>query len=151
MPRLSRIMIRTALLWLGLGYTAGGLALASKGLALPPWIWALRSSHVHLLLFGWTIQLACGVAFWILPRLTSAGDRGDARFVWATYLSLNAGVVLAALYGPLGAIWGDTQRLGWMLALAGVLYMVAALGFVTHAWRRVLPFRTLPRPEKGER
>lgn len=144
MPRLSQIIVRTALLWLGLGYTAGGLALLAKGVAVPPWLWSLRTSHVHMLLVGWTVQLAFGVAYWILPRLDAAGARGDSRPVWLSYAALNAGVVLAALPGPLAALGSPAPA--WLPVAAAAAQLLAVAAFVAHAWRRVLPFRAFPPP-----
>ncbi|MEN9936506.1 MAG: hypothetical protein RLZZ387_3085 [Chloroflexota bacterium] len=145
MPQLSQIMVRTALLWLGLGYTAGGLALLAKGVTVPPWLWSLRASHVHMLLVGWTVQLALGIAYWILPRFDAAGSRGGSRPVWLSYATLNAGVLLAALPAPLAALTGTTPP-AWVPVAAAVAYLAAAAAFISHAWRRVLPFRSLPRP-----
>jgi hypothetical protein len=144
MPKLSQLMIRTALAWLALGYTVGGLVLLNKGLALLPWLWTLRTSHVHMLLVGWTIQLACGVAFWILPRLDASGSRGDERPAWVCYGALNAGVGLGTLYEPLAAGLGGAGP-GWPYLVVGGLYLIAAASFVAHAWPRVVPFRRLPR------
>jgi hypothetical protein len=120
--------------------------LAEKGLGFAPWLTALTMSHIHLLLVGWMVQLACGVAVWILPRLDAAGSRGDLRLVWLCYAALNGGIVLAALYGPLLSI-GVAG--GWMPALGGALYGLAAATFVAHVWRRVAPFRALPRPSQA--
>lgn len=139
MPPVSRALIRTALLQLAIGSSVGGLLLAEKGLRLAPWLWTLRPGHVQILLFGWIVQLACGVAIWILPRLDSAGDRGNLGLAWLGYGALNGGVLLAALHGPLAAALG--ARLGWMPAAAAALYLVAALAVVAHLWRRVVPFR----------
>jgi hypothetical protein len=136
MPRVSQVIIRTALVYLGVGYTLGALALAEKGLRLLPWLWTLKASHVHLLLVGAMVQLACGVAVWILPRLGARG-RGDLRVVWLGYAALNGGVLLASLHPPLAALLGP---LGWMPLVAGLLYLAAIVAFVSHAWRRVLPF-----------
>lgn len=149
MPRLSQLMIRTALVWLALGYTVGGLLLLNKGLAILPWLWTLRFTHVHLLLVGWTVQFACGVAFWILPRLDASGARGDERLVWLCYGGLNSGVVLAALHDPLAAAIGESLMLRVMPVGAGVLYIVAIGAFAAHAAPRVVPFRTLPRPDRA--
>ena len=149
MPRLSRLMIRTALIWLALGYTIGGLLLLNKGLPLLVWLWALRYTHVHLLLIGWMVQFACGVAFWILPRLDASGSRGNEWLVWLCYAALNSGVVLAALHDPLAAAIGGTAALNLMLAAAGVLYIVAIGAFAAHAVPRIVPFRTLPRPDRA--
>lgn len=141
-------MIRAALLWLALGYTAGGLLLANKGVPLLASLWALRDLHIHVLLVGWTAQIACGVAFWILPRLDARGSRGDERPVWACFALLNAGVLAAV-----------ARSLIWMLAhadivllnvVAGVLYLAATLAFARNAWPRIVPFRTLPRPSREE-
>ena len=147
MPRLSQLMIRTALLWLAIGYSVGGLVLLNKGLPLLPWLWTLRAAHIHMLLVGWTVQLAGGVAFWILPRLDAQGTRGDERLVWGCYVALNSGVALGALHDPLVtlAAWA-----GWaaLPPLMGLLYVVAAALFVRHAWPRVVSFRALPRPAR---
>lgn len=145
MPKLSQLMVRSALLWLGVGYTLGGLALLQKGLGPLPWLWTLRLSHVHVLLVGWLVQLACGVAFWILPRLDAAGSRGDERPVWLCYAALNSGVLLAALQLPLAPLFG-TGATRWMPIMAALLYLLASGAFLINAWPRVLPFRNLPRP-----
>jgi hypothetical protein len=145
MPRLSQLMIRTALVWLAVGYTIGGLLLLNKGIPLRSWLWTLRFTHVHLLLVGWMVQIACGVAFWILPRLDASGSRGNERLAWLCYGSLNIGVVLAALHDPLTSAIGERAILRALPVLAGVLYIAAITAFVAHATRRVVPFRVLPR------
>ena len=150
MPRLSRLMIRTALVWLALGYTIGGLLLLNKGLAMLAWPWTLRYTHVHLLLIGWMVQFAFGVAFWILPRLDAGGARGDERPVWICYAGLNGGVVLAALHDPLAAAIGKTLAVDLMLVAAGALYIVAIGAFAAHAAPRIVAFRALPRPQRLE-
>lgn len=142
MPRLSVLMVRAALLWQAFGVTLGGLMLAGKALPMPAWVWLARDSHVHTLLVGWLVQLACGVAFWILPRLDAAGDRGDERPARLAAGALNLGVALAVL----GAFLASS----WIGLAAGALYAVAGLAFVAHAWPRVLPFRNLPRPGADE-
>lgn len=143
MPRLSQIMLRTALVWIAVGYTLGALVLYNKGVPFWPWLWLLRSAHVHLLLVGWLVQFAAGMAFWILPRLDPHGSRGNERLVWASYILLNSGVILAALHDPLHAAAPALTSV--MIAAAGVCYMLAALTFALHAWRRIVAFRTFPR------
>jgi hypothetical protein len=147
MPRLSQLMIRTALIWLALGYSVGALVLLNKGVPVLPWLWALRGAHVHMLLVGWTVQLASGVAYWILPRLDARGARGDERVVWECYLALNAGAVLGALRDPLSTVPGAWNMSMYLPLAAGALYLAAAGLFLRNAWPRIVPFRTLPRPE----
>ncbi|HEU5101234.1 MAG TPA: hypothetical protein VFU22_19555 [Roseiflexaceae bacterium] len=150
MPYLSRLMIRTALVWLAIGYTLGGLLLLNKGMPTMAWLWTLRYTHVHILLIGWTVQFACGVAFWILPRLDAAGTRGDERLVWLSYAALNVGVVLAALRDPLAAAIGSSLLLDLMPVGAGALYLLGIVAFAAHARPRIVAFRALPRPVRGE-
>ena len=147
MPRVSQLMIRTALVWLALGAPVGALVLLNKGVPVLPWLWVLRIPHVHMLLVGWMVQIACGVAFWILPRLDAHGSRGNERLVRGCYIALNAGVTLGALHDPLVTVadWGVCVLLP---PLMGLLYPLAAGLFITHAWPRVLLFRARSRPER---
>ena len=70
MPRLSVWSIRTAMLYLGLGFLWGALMLFEKGAPVAPSLLRLLPMHIEFVLIGWTMQLAMGVAFWILPRFS---------------------------------------------------------------------------------
>ena len=133
MPRLSIWMIRTALLHFVVGFALGALLLAQRGMPLSPMIPRLRPAHIELLLLGWTVQLATGVAFWILPRFRSGAERGDERPAWVAYGLLNAGVVSVAL-GGVGLAWSSLQVWGRCAEA------LAAGAFAVHAWPRVKPF-----------
>ncbi|HNP86609.1 MAG: hypothetical protein JST60_14015 [Chloroflexi bacterium SZAS-1] len=146
MPRLSQLMIRIALAWLALGYSFGGLVLSTKGVPLLPWLWALRSAHIHILLVGWTVQLAFGVAYWILPRLDAFGNRGNERPVIISALALNSGVMLAVIQSIAASIAALSTLARWLPLATGVLYLVAIGLFVRHAWPRVRPFQINPQP-----
>lgn len=130
MPRLSIWMVRTALVHLLLGFTIGALLLANKGMPFYPALWRLLPLHSEILLLGWTLQLAMGVAFWILPRFDTARPR--AGFAWAAYLLLNLGIVLVAA----SLVWVTVPQLLFSGRLAEV---GAALTFALHAWPRVKP------------
>jgi heme/copper-type cytochrome/quinol oxidase subunit 1 len=126
-------MTRTALVHLAVGFTLGALLLIQRELPLHDALPRLRPLHGELLLLGWTVQLAMGVAFWILPRFRSGPERGREWPAWLAYLLLNAGVLTAGLAlstaGPGG------------LALAGrSAEGLAAIAFAFHAWPRIKPF-----------
>ncbi len=131
MPRLSVWFVRAALLYLALGLTVGGLLLANKGVPLHPLIWRLLPAHVECLLFGWTVQLAFGVAFWILPRWQT--QRGEVRPAWAAFVLLNAGIWLVVL-----ASWLELPA--WVAAMGRLSEAGAVAAFVLHAWPRVKPW-----------
>lgn len=122
MPTLSVIAVRLALLYFAAGTSIGALLLASRAVALPGVLWALRPFHVEAVLFGFTVQLAVGVAYWMLPR---APGRVGERAMRAAIGLLNGGVLLASLSVPVLTFAG---RMAEALAL---------LTFAAHVWPRV--------------
>ena len=131
MPRLSVLFVRCALIYLALGLTLGMLLLWNKGIPLHPWVWRLLPAHMEFLLIGWTVELALGVAFWILPRWQT--QRGDTRPAWAALGLLNVGIWLVVLPGwlPMAANWVTVGR---------ILEAAAVAAFAWHAWPRVKPW-----------
>lgn len=128
MPRLSAWAVRASLIYLLSGFTIGALTLSHKGVPYWAGVWRLLPAHIEFLIAGWMIQLAFGVAFWILPRFPG-GSRGDERPAWAALILLNLGILFAAASG----------YAAWALLPARLLESAAALLFILHAWKRVKP------------
>jgi heme/copper-type cytochrome/quinol oxidase subunit 1 len=129
-PRLTLWMLRAALIYLGSGFTFGALLLFHKGVPLHPALWQLLPAHIEFLLFGWTVQLVMGMAFWILPRFSRAPRRGNEPLAWLAFGLLNLGVWLVSL-GP--AFTGTAALTFWGRAAE----LTSAAAFVLHAWPRV--------------
>ena len=92
---------------------------------------SLLLAHMEFLLLGWVVQLAMGVAFWILPRFRSSPSRGNVNYVRGALFLLNAGIVMVAIQPLIGANW---------LSLTGrILETSAILLFIMTSWRRVKP------------
>lgn len=130
MPRLAVWAIRAALLYLALGFTIGALILWNKGAPLHPQLWRLLPAHIDFLLFGWTVQLILGVAYWILPRFQRR--RGNPSLAWLAFALLNLGVWLVSM-APFAPAPG-LLNLGGRLAECA-----AAFAFAAHAWPRIKP------------
>ncbi|OGW59868.1 MAG: hypothetical protein A2V83_04335 [Nitrospirae bacterium RBG_16_64_22] len=132
MPRLSVLLIRTALVYFAVGFTLGCLMLVEKAVRIDPVLWRFFDAHVEFLLVGWTVQLAMGVAFWMLPRFEGGTSRGNEPAAWTAFFLVNAGVLLAGL----GSFLGLPQA----VSLVGRLCEAgAALAFAVHAWPRIRP------------
>lgn len=138
MPRLSQYFTRAAMFNLLLGFTFGALMLSNKGIPIHPSLWRLLPAHIEILLLGWTLQLAFGVAFWIAPRFlertqqVNRPPRGDETGAWIALVLLNAGVWLVALGAAMAAppviiFLGRAAELG------------AAISFGLHIWPRIVP------------
>lgn len=137
MPRLSCWFVRSALAHLLAGVLLGGLILCAKGFphALS-WAWLLLPAHIQVVIGGWMIQLALGVAYWILPRLTGANERGRPATAWGSLLALNVGVDGAALVLSARAFWPGLG-VDWLLIPAALLQVAALVLFAWHAWPRI--------------
>ena len=131
MPRLSVWAIRFSLIYLLIGFSLGALMLANKGVPFAPWAWNLLPGHIDILLFGFVIQLAIGMAYWILPRF-SGGLRGSTAAFWLCLGLLNLGIWAAALVGVLNLS-------GSWLAVARGLEGISAGLFAVQAWKRIRP------------
>ncbi len=130
MPKLSIWAIRAALLYLALGFTFGALLLFHKGVPISPLLWQLLPAHIDFLLFGWTVQLVMGVAYWILPRFSREPKRGNRSLAWTAVVLLNLGVLLAGL-GPALSAPSVVTFVGRGAEFG------ATLAFAAHAWPRV--------------
>lgn len=133
MPRQTVYFVRAALIQLGIGFTFGALMLSNKGIPYEPTLWRLLFPHVEIVLLGWTMQLAMGVALWILPRISGARKYGNERFGWAAFGLLNAGVLAVAM-----GYWVGSDAAA--LAMVGrVAEFLAAVLFALQVWSRVKP------------
>jgi len=135
-PRLSFWLVRSALVYFGIGITLGAVLLAGRELADGPWVAQLRPLHAELLLYGWTLQLIMGVAYWILPRFRTGNERGHPLLPWAACGLLNLGVPLAAL----GTAPGAPPAL---ILLGRLLETLAVAAFIAHALPRIKAFGTV--------
>ncbi len=131
MPRLSQYFIKLALLHLVLGFTFGALMLANKGLPIHPGLWRLLPLHIEVLLLGWTMQLALGVAFWILPRFLADQPRGNETGAWLALILLNGGLWLYSL-----GVFFSAPKL--LLFLGRTAEVGAVAAFVWHIWPRII-------------
>ena len=133
MPTLTRWFIKSGLL-----YLVAGLLLAVMmqwpATRTMPWLRAAWPTYLHLLVVGWLTQLIFGVAFWLFPKYSAELPRGSERLGWATFVLLNAGLLLRIAGEPRALSGGEAAMLLTASALAQLL---AGLAFVANTWPRI--------------
>lgn len=150
MPLLTRCAIRMALLYLLLGFVIGGLLISAKAGVVDARVWLWLPAHVDILLVGWMIQLAMGMAYWILPHLRISAQtdhltRGRSALAWLAFVLLNVGLGLAAGSGILRYWLPDFLWLSNTFPLGIVLQVLALIIFAIYTWSRVIPMPILKR------
>ncbi|MGH7499440.1 MAG: hypothetical protein ACREL3_11400, partial [Gemmatimonadales bacterium] len=105
MPRLTRWLIRAAMLYL-VAALALGIIMQSPFAAQSPLTRAIWPAYLHLLVVGWLTQLIFGVAYWMFPRYSAEQPRGSERLGWAALVLLNVGLVLRAVAEPWHSVTG---------------------------------------------
>lgn len=149
MPTTTRIFVKTSIVYLGLGAVLGALMLIQRWVPLGPAISHFKISHVQFLIVGWLTQFILGVAWWLFPPLEiglrrdalgpvrrGQAQRGSERLFWVTFVCLNLGVVLRAVFDPLYSVT-QSSSLGLLSSVSGLFLLAAALAFVVNTWGRV--------------
>jgi hypothetical protein len=149
MPTTSRIFVKASVVYLSIGAILGAILLINRWLPWGPQIALLKSSHVVMLISGWLTQFIIGVAWWLFPPLdirlqADAGrpvrhgqaQRGSEPLLWATFVLLNAGVVMRAIGEPLSSLT-QASFFGVLANISGPVLLAAALAFVLNTWHRV--------------
>ncbi len=136
MPLVTRVFVRTGLLYLIAALLTALLIVAQAPLHLPLWLTVLTPVYFHLLMVGWVTQLIIGVAYWMFPKFRKAQPRGSDLLAWSCYALLNSGLLLRVVAEPL-QIMQSTRLLGWLLVAAALLQWLGGVAFVLNTWPRV--------------
>ncbi len=134
MPRLTRWMIKTSLVYLVLALLTG-VALGLRSALALDWLPAgLTPVYFHLYMVGWVTMLIFGVVYWMFPKYSLEKPRGRERLGWWVYGLLNVGLALRVLGESLAQ---PGNSLGWALVVSAALQWLAGAGFVLNTWQRV--------------
>lgn len=136
MPPVTRVFVRTGLLYLLVALLAGLAIVAQTPLQLPQWAAFLTPVYFHLFMVGWVTQLIIGVAYWMFPKWRKERPRGSDRLAWSCYGLLNAGLLIRVVAEPAHAMQ-PRPLLGWLIVVAALLQWLGGLAFVLNTWPRV--------------
>jgi hypothetical protein len=153
MPATSRMFIKGSVVYLSIGALLGAILLINRWLPLGPQVPLLKPSHVVILVSGWLTQLILGVAWWLFPPLDiglrpnapaparrGQDQRGSEPLLWATFVLLNTGILLQAIFSPLYG-WTQLGFFDFLSGISGLFLLAAAVAFVVNMWRRVRELR----------
>ena len=136
MPALARWYIKTSFVYLTVSLMVG-VALGARGVLLSsPLLDAFLPVYFHLFMVGWVAQLIFGVAYWMFPTYSREHPRGSEKLAAATYVMLNAGLLLRAIGEPLNTL-SPAPAWGWTLVVSAGLQWLAGVVFVANTWGRV--------------
>lgn len=124
------------MIYLMAGLVVGALQALQQPLHLPSLFAVTGPAYVHMLVVGWITQMIFGVAYWMFPKYSVEIPRGDNSIAIATFVLLNAGLLLRVVVEPLRA-WRPDTLPGWWLAVAGLAQVLAGIGFAINTWPRV--------------
>lgn len=133
MPPLTRWFIKAALVYF-VAALALGILLQAGPLREVPVLRVAWPTYVHILVVGWLTQLIFGVAYWLFPRDTADRPRGSDRLGWASFVLLNAGLLLRVIGEPMAALG---HRAGTVLVASAMAQFLAGMAFVANTWPRV--------------
>ena len=136
MPILTRVYIKTSLLYLVAALLVGGVLALAQVVDLPAALRSLSPIYFHLLMVGWITQLIVGMLYWMLPKYSKEKPRGHDPLWWATYILLNIGLLLRVAAEPANALTSGAAW-QWGLALSALLQWLAGLTLSAAAWPRV--------------
>lgn len=136
MPIITRLYVRTSLVYLFAALTLAVLLALSQVMDLPKLLQAAGPVYFHLFLVGWVTQLIMGIVFWMFPKYSKERPRGNEGLAVATYVLLNIGLVLRVLGEP-GAAVSTSSFWSWLLVLSATLQWLAGMFFVGNTWGRV--------------
>jgi hypothetical protein len=136
MPTLTRLYVKTSLVYLVAALLLGLVYVLVQATTLPPLLAAAGPVYLHLFLVGWVTQLIMGIVFWMFPKWRKEQPRGNERLAAVVYGLLNIGLLLRVVGEPARAV-SPAALWGWLLAMSALLQWLAGIGFVTNTWGRV--------------
>ena len=140
MPQITRIFIKTALLYFVAALLLGILLAARAWLPESLLLGGLWPVYWHLFMLGWVTQLIVGIAYWMFPKFSRAMPRGSDRLAWATWGLLNGGLLLRVVGEPaLAAASGDValNAARLVVAASALLQWAGGMTFLANTWQRV--------------
>ena len=133
MPTTTRWFIKSGVFYFILGITLAFLAefpSLTGNLSLLPIYW-------HMLVMGWITQLIIGVSIWMFPRKHRDKKKRESILVWASFWTLNIGLVLRFISEPFIPIIEDHYIIKVSITLSALSQWIAVMLYAIEIWPRL--------------
>ncbi len=138
MPKLTRWMLKTALVYLILALSLEGLQTAFSAWIPTFSTQGLRPVYIHLFMLGWVTQMIIGVAIWLFPPRSKHLPRGNEKLSWVGFWGLNMGLALRAAGEPFLGRANENEWFWQIILVISALIQVASLFvFMLQLWVRI--------------
>ncbi|MFQ5912939.1 MAG: hypothetical protein ACE5JS_07135 [Nitrospinota bacterium] len=140
MPDVSRLFVKTSLVFFVLTFVSGAVLLVYQAFGNAEASWGLIVAHTHAGTVGWLALMVMGVAYWMFPLDKKRFEEGRGRYhrgmALTNYWLVCGGLVLRILIEP-SAVRGAGGVMGGLLALSGVAQAAGTLVFLWEIWTRI--------------
>lgn len=135
MPRITRLFIKSGIIYFLLGITLAFLAelpaVSTSALLLPVY-W-------HMIVIGWITQVIMGVSIWMFPRKQRGKRKEETLPANAAFWCLNSGLLLRFLAEPFLPFFHSETWIVSVIVISSVLQISAVVFYTAEIWPRVRP------------
>lgn len=135
---LVRYYVKTSLVFLLIGMTAGAWAIVARDFFGRPVPFQMTSAHGHLLLVGFLVMLVMGVSLWMFPRPAKGDERYSEGVAQVAYWVMTVSVVVRfAAEAAVG--YEGYQAVRPLAAVGGLGELIGTALFIYNLWPRIRP------------
>ncbi len=130
----QRLLVRTSIFYLIVGVLLGFFIQLGYRFTIFSWATYWRTTHVHLLLIGFVIQMIMGVAVWMFPRRKNPPYWTPESQGLALYSILNIGILLRTIGEPFRSRW---EWAYWLWVTGSIIEIIAIFYFIALVYPRI--------------
>lgn len=130
----QRLLVKTSIFYLLVGVILG--IFIQLGYRYSAFKWALfwRTTHVHLLLVGFVLQMIMGVAIWMFPRRKVPPYWTPELQGMILYFLLNTGTIIRTVGEPFRNKWVWAY---WLWMIGSIAQVLSIFYFIALVYPRI--------------
>jgi len=130
----QRLLVKTSIFYLIIGVLLGVFIQLGYRYSALKWALLFRTTHVHLLLIGFVLQMIMGIAVWMFPRRKEPPYWTPELQGTVLYVILNLGIITRTVGEPFRNRWGWAY---WLWTIGSITQLIAIFYFITLVYPRI--------------